>query len=328
MEISDIMKTIVVAGYGWSGSSALVDHLKEYSNIIEPDVEFRLIKDPYGIYDLEKHLFEEWEVINSACAIQDFLKFCYKCYRKTSVFAGYGLNYKEKLNSQFLNLAEEYINRISMFSYKGVNFSTRFKQSALEYTWSRVKNKLAFNKESAGKADLFFSKPDYARFIECTQDFIEQIFDSYSESTIVLLDQAVSPINLEQLKYFRNVKMIVVDRNPYDIYSDMIKNKSLLGQDLYYSHDTEKYVKYHRAIRNEILNKDVLYVDFEELVNGYEIQKKRIEEFIGWDLGDQKEFSLFNPNVSKKNICHGQGHISEKEIMEITEKYFHHDEEN
>ena len=312
------MKTVIVAGYGWSGSSALVDHLKEYKNIIEPDVEFRLIKDPYGIYDLEKHLFEEWEVINSSCAVQDFLDFCAKCNRKTGFFTGFGLNYGEKLNQNFITLALDYVSKISMFTYKGINFSTRFKQSAIKYTWTRIKNKIPLVKERSFCNDtLYFSKPDYSTFIEYTQDFIEEIFAEYSNSSIVLLDQAVSPINLEQLKYFRDVKMIVVDRNPYDIYADMIRHKSLLGSDLYYTHDTSKYTQYHEGIRGVFPDKNVLYIQFEEFINNYEYNKRLIRDFIGWDLGEQKEFTLFNPDISKKNICYGKGRITKNEIDEI-----------
>lgn len=38
---------IYVLGYGWSGSSVIVDLLKEYDCILVPDLEFRLIKERY-----------------------------------------------------------------------------------------------------------------------------------------------------------------------------------------------------------------------------------------------------------------------------------------
>lgn len=312
------MRTIIVAGYGWTGSSALVDYFKEFEKIVEPNVEFRIIKDPYGLFDLEKNLLTDWEVINSSNAIQDFLTLCEKCNRKTSVFNGYGLNYKNKLNSRFMEITHEYISSLSNFTYDGVNFCMKFKQNAFEYTVNRIINKLPFgNRKVTDTGKLFFSKPNYIDFICSTQDYIERIFEDYSDDKIILLDQAVSPINLDQLKYFRDVKMIIVDRNPYDIYADMIENKSLLGKDLCHSHDTQKYCQYHKGVRNKVYSKDVLYITFENLVNDYVNQKEKILDFIGWDLGVQKEFSLFRPEESRANISYGEDRISPKEIREI-----------
>ena len=52
------MNVILTAGYGYSGSSAVVDLLKEYDNCdsISDNFEFRLIKDPGGLEDLRYHL--------------------------------------------------------------------------------------------------------------------------------------------------------------------------------------------------------------------------------------------------------------------------------
>ncbi len=64
---------ILIAGYGWSGSSAVVDLLNEIDGFYEPHVEFRLLKDPYGLIDLRHALVEHWDILNSDIAIRDFL---------------------------------------------------------------------------------------------------------------------------------------------------------------------------------------------------------------------------------------------------------------
>ena len=56
---------IIVAGYGWSGSSAIVDILREFEDCMVPDVEFRMIKDPYGVHDLYDNLVEKWCLLNA-----------------------------------------------------------------------------------------------------------------------------------------------------------------------------------------------------------------------------------------------------------------------
>jgi len=45
----DKIKFIAVSGYGWSGSSAVVDLFRELENVKCVDTEFRLIRDPYGV---------------------------------------------------------------------------------------------------------------------------------------------------------------------------------------------------------------------------------------------------------------------------------------
>ena len=70
------MMFINVSGFFTSGSSAVVDLLKEFDDTYECKAEVRIIKDPYGISQLEHSLVDSWELINSSAAIMDFLKLC------------------------------------------------------------------------------------------------------------------------------------------------------------------------------------------------------------------------------------------------------------
>ena len=69
------LKYICVSGYGWSGSGAVVDLLQEFEGYVSLDIEFRLIKDAYGISDLENFLVYNWDVLRSDKAVKDFLWF-------------------------------------------------------------------------------------------------------------------------------------------------------------------------------------------------------------------------------------------------------------
>ena len=69
---------INVAGFFGSGSSAVVDLLKEFKGFNECDAEIRFVKDPYGISQLENALVNQWELVNSAAAIADFREMCRK----------------------------------------------------------------------------------------------------------------------------------------------------------------------------------------------------------------------------------------------------------
>ncbi len=69
------IKFIAVSGYGWSGSGAVVDMLREVDGCGTPGFEFSLIKEPGGIIDLECLLVDNWDVIREADAIDRFLSF-------------------------------------------------------------------------------------------------------------------------------------------------------------------------------------------------------------------------------------------------------------
>ncbi len=50
----DKITYLAIGGYFYSGSSAVVDLLKEYRGFYESGSEIRIINDPYGLIQLEK----------------------------------------------------------------------------------------------------------------------------------------------------------------------------------------------------------------------------------------------------------------------------------
>lgn len=321
-------KFVIVAGYGWSGSSALVDYLKEFDKAVVPNVEFRLIKDPYGIADLEDSLMSRWDYVNSAAAIEDFFWLAKRCsYKPRNYFSPQGLGYSELLTPSFLKITKEYLSSLTSFSYHNNNIHSIFKQSYISYLKKRILNTInrrthgLLGKEDCGNVN-HFSKPEYDFFIQKTREYVERIFDGFPDDKIIVLDQAVSPLHTETLKYFNNVKMIIVDRNPTDIYVDLVRCRRLIGKELSITHDPEVYVKWHNAIRpSSCCYDNVLNVGFEDLVLNYDVTTRRILEFIGWDLGKQSQFAFFNPDVSKKNIGFGVcDDCSEKEYNYIKDR--------
>ena len=67
---------ILVAGYGWSGSSAAVDILHEFKTCYLPGIEFRVVKDPYGLDDLfYTSAVKRADNIAIDIAVKDFLNY-------------------------------------------------------------------------------------------------------------------------------------------------------------------------------------------------------------------------------------------------------------
>ena len=65
----DKITYLAIGGYFYSGSSAVVDLLKEYRGFYESGSEIRIINDPYGLIQLERALIEDWNWIRAAMAI-------------------------------------------------------------------------------------------------------------------------------------------------------------------------------------------------------------------------------------------------------------------
>lgn len=304
---------VIVAGYGWSGSSVVIDLLKEFENTFDPNIEFRLIKDPYGIYELEQALVSSWDYINSNIAIKDYIWLCKKCSKTNTPFSPLGLGYESKLNKDFMKLTDSYVSSLCKFTYHGNSIISKFKRPYITYLRKRYLDILyRRTKGKIGSFDFgdltYFSKMDSSSFLSATQDYLERVFLPYfKDNKIVILDQAISPVHIECLKYFKNAKLIVVDRNPTDIYVDLIKSKGLIGAELADTHDANMYVEWHKSIRTDMVNQEnVLYMSFEDLVLDYESSKEKIVKFLKWDLGEHiNQYKYFDPEKSKANIGFG-----------------------
>ena len=65
-------KIFFAAGLGSTGSSALVDLLKEVDGFYSMHDEFRLFVDPGGLINLRDALVENWSVFQTDMAIRNF----------------------------------------------------------------------------------------------------------------------------------------------------------------------------------------------------------------------------------------------------------------
>jgi hypothetical protein len=138
-----------------------------------------------------------------------------------------------------------------------------------------------------------------------------------------VIDQAISPINIgKTLRYFDNAKLIIVDRDPRDIYATMINEKRLLGADILSNNSVDKYIKWHHAVRKQtaqdldnILMQDrVLRLNFEDFFMNYEETIKQIKEFLNIDFshkykGDRFQHEKINDYVGIWR------HIPDQDIM-------------
>ena len=298
---------ICVSGYGKSGSGACVDLLKEFEYIGGLDKEFRMTKDPSGILDLESSLVENWEFVRHNIAIRDFLEYCFMLSRKDGIFKRVGKNYNDMLGVDFMAESLLYVEKLSDFIYYGDSLLNRYRLTATQSFRQRVRSKLGLD----NSIQTYFSRPTKERFLLETKKYLKSIFMNYANNMDlqkVVLDQAVSPINIHKnLKYFCDAKMIIVDRDPRDIYTTMVNEKRLLGADYSHNKSPNKYIVWHKYVRSKLDNDNinqekVLRLNFEDFFINYNKTIEKIKDFLDIDFEHKYKGERFNPDDMDKYV--------------------------
>lgn len=285
------MKIVSITGYGYSGSSAVKDLLREYEDIcFLGDRELQLFDPPDGIRDLESHINDELYYINNSIAIRRFLIF---------------MRHNRFMNKKNEKTVEEYLNNFVEIQWRG---RTGFEKGLVfgpSYGWWLIKRGLdeiyerLFHKYSnILNTDFYITSPNN-HFEEITKNFIDKFIKvSGGEGEIVAVDQLFPAIAPEKyFKYVNDPYCIVVDRDPRDIYLEAKKkNVNLIPLE-----SAEDFVKYYKLTRGKKINSSrVLYIQFEDLIYHGETTKRTIENFLGAKC-HINQGRYFKPDVSIHN---------------------------
>lgn len=311
------LKYIAIAGFSASGSSAVVDLLKEYRDVFECDAEIRIIQDPYGIRQLERNLVDDWNYLTSSAAVDDFLTMASRCARSGGgrfPFSRCGLSYSKTINKDFMKITEEYIRDLSEFSYYGDYYYLKFKKTYPRYVFDRCVMgidraiKKRWLSRRVGKK-LYFASPSKERFQSATKRYFDKLFSNYDVSQkdcYIILDQAVSVNDTDAIyRYFNNGKLIIVDRDPRDMYiDDIVTWGGGFLQDMASKEMGYQYVLKHKTMHSRITpNSNTLYIRFEDLVLNYKKTVEKIESFVGLSSDTHiKMHEFLKPEISSKHV--------------------------
>jgi hypothetical protein len=300
---------IGVCGFGYTGSSAVIDFLKEYTDLNFIHSEFPIVYRPDGFLALENYLFDNINrFLSSDYAISRF-RFMVKTYINELKLD----KKNRKLALNRLELFVESITQVKWYSpvvgHKAANVYGSARAPLKYYLMNRLYNlsvKLRLNYiDFRLKGYRYFSvKPD--DFLELSKKFISDFLEIISDgkNRNLVLDQPFSADNTKKAsRYFDNPKVIVVDRDPRDlyIYAKIIRG----GINFIPTNTVEDFVLYYKKIRETYLsngpydNKMQLYIFFEDLIYRYEETTDKIIQFLGLN---KKNFNktFFNPKESKR----------------------------
>lgn len=326
------MKKIACVGYHYTGAGVIDDLFRECDNVFqgEYEAEMRFLHDPDGVSDLEYHLVNNPHRLSSGLAIKRFMSYAKKNARQINRVVG----------KDWEALATSYAENLAQIKYHGYTpgdllFLTTIEK--LEFFIGRVLNKflpmfLRKPKDSNMLPTVvtYYSRLEEHEFLEHTILFVENVCEKANKEgkEYIMLDQFIGSNNPERyLRYVNDIKVIIVDRDPRDVYvSRIMVNDKVLPKD---PHD---FCTYYKGIRKRTggTPNNCLEINFEDLIYHYEYSVKRVLDFVG--IGESHHIHSgehFNPEVSclgtqlweKYPQYSGAVSVIEKELKEYLYRY-------
>lgn len=328
------MKKVTCISYHNTGSSAVDDYLREFEGFTyaPSDVECRFLQDPDGISDLEYNLVDNWHRLNSGFAIKRYEKFAKKNRRTYQLIFG----------NSWLDETNRYVENLIDFKFPGYWHADVNEQPFV--CWVIYKFRRAFSKvvpHRYRKTQDFNYFPQLisyhsmcsrAVFYAKTQKYTETLCEKMkkADTEYLVLDQCVSTTNIKRyLNYIQDLKVIIVDRDPRDVYiQGTSAGTHVLPHDPYLF--ARQYRDMRQTLKEEVKDHRVLRIQFEDLIYNYECITRKIKEFLG--ITEEKHKyprKFFNPDISRKNIrlwtkkleYTEQTKVIEKELCEFLYEY-------
>ncbi len=311
---------IAVTGYYATGSSALIDLLKEYDSVsiaspVDGDYEHMAFYTQGAFYDLASILLSPFRsVYGSDMAINEFIDAAKRL--NDNDFGWYG-SYQKYYGDQYMNSVYKFIDSISYkkdrksaaHAIKVVySFIKAIKQLAAKIIYKRPITSLG-RKYIYDDKLCYFSMPTKDEFCLAAKEYTNSYIEMCrKDNSVNIFDHLIWPQQCETINEFMpdNLKIIVLDRDPRDVY---LLNKyywhkpPVSTTKPYYPTNPSDFVnEWRRTIQKRGNTDRVLFLHFEDLVYKYEETVKEIEKFIGLkSVNHTNKYSTFEPERSIEN---------------------------
>jgi hypothetical protein len=312
-----------LSGYGFSGKHAMIDLVRELDGYHVEDFkfEFILFRIQGGLLDLRTALVDDWSPIRSNAALNRFKRLIRRVGAKNSYLdprtwaTAVGFNYDEHYAGRFFDLSENYIRKLTEFSWIAPWPYAAAEWSGSEMFFRKLGAKLGL--KGAYATEQFFTCPD--NFDELTRDYVADVLSANVSENFrtIVLHNGFEPFNpYRSLLFFDSAKCIVVDRDPRDNY--------VAG--LWYTPtrlNVDSFIKRYRAYRQTAEryarpSPQVMRLRFEDLVLNYEDVLPKVFQFLGVDSSaHSRPKQYFNPAISRKNIGIWRSHSDQCAIETI-----------
>jgi len=329
--MNDIM-IITCASYYGTGSSAITDLVMEYDNVYGVgDYEIRIFQDIDGVRDLEYYLIENYNRHNSGHALKRFKRLV-----DFSAGVGFIKKYEKIFDGKFKQISYDYIDKLTDYKFKGYWHEDLREKGNCFYFRKRLLNKILSVFKRNKEIHINELPKEITLGVNLTEEEFIQYTKEYSRNLIaclnkvnaqnIVVDQLVPPNHIERyIRYFDDLKVIVVERDPRDMY--LLEREIWKGSIV--PHNIQTFCRWWLATRShrkeENLNTEYsMLVQFEDLIYHYDETVQKIENFLGLrkedHIGSKK---YLDPEKSMKNTrlyLDAKYHKYSKEIAYIEQK--------
>ena len=313
-----------ICGFGYSGSGAILDLLKESSKCEVCDsFEFSMTYKPDGLEDLEWHITQPSRYFSSDSAIRRFIQYKKRIAKR----------YDQYSNGRFSKLADEYINKITTIKWYGSTSVHIYQSSWFEYIFFQMlsrKLRSPFERKvfpipfvCPPDITMYYSSISSSSFLDYTIEFVSGFINSIrkTDRDILVLDQPFSANNPQRtMRFFKSPKAIVVNRDPRDVY--LLANKTIgMTANFIPRREVSLFIEYYKGLMSQVVKdsseNNTLRINFEDLIYNNRPTIKSICDFIGInDIGNETHF------MPEKSINNTQLFLKykgfEKEIERIS----------
>jgi len=284
VKINSLHTPIFVAGLGYTGSSAVIDLLREFEGVFVFESEFRLFVDPGGLISLRDSIVENWSIFQTDKAIKDYKLFVNNINKR---FRGsYStLGHSKYFDGFLLEESERFLNHLTELTYKGLWYG-------IDNIVKRQLNKYAlFYRKGIVSENIYVGKQlSEHQFNKITDGYIDNLMkyclNKYSSKQFIFNENFSCMFIKKILKMVNNSKMIVVIRDPRDVFATTLKAKWCAAPGMSKEFVVWEYLLYNRWLdifemiqQNSYLRERVLVIKFEDLVREYENTKVKILKF-------------------------------------------------
>jgi hypothetical protein len=282
-------KIVSCASFGSSGSGVITDYLLEFNNILNPgDFEFTFLHDFGGITTLEDALIANHHRQNSDMAIKMFKKFV--SYHSGNIF---NKRYENYFQGKFMKITNDFLNQIIEAEWNGYweeyqIFIPKWIAMSKYKIYPRILRLLNGNrKHRAGyvpRKTMYFANPTSDYFTACVKKYLSdlyQVVDPQKKYDYLYFDQLFPSDNIQRyLKFFDDVHIIVVDRDPRDYYIENV----LKCREGWVPKNIDKYITWYKGVRKKLkeepMNERILKIQFEDTIYKYDEFSKQINAFL------------------------------------------------
>lgn len=316
---------VAVTGYFGTGSSAVVDLLKEYGNVrVVPfdnqSYEHNVLYHHGGLYDVCALLSRGNTLYTSDKVISTFITEMKRLNDYNYVWFG---SYQKMFGNKFMDLVDEFVQSIAeKREDKTTNHIVKARFSILKAAAQvvlRITQKRRFSnygvKYIYDNENAYCALPSEEKLYAAARKFTSgyfSLFDNEMENDVKIFDHIIWPGQIDDFQqcFEDNFKMIIVDRDPRDLYvldQHIWSNNTFRKSKIHFPTDTVAFSKeWKNTLVSKFENSNAMRVHFEDLIYHYEDTVKNIETFLG---------------LKKEQHIHAKEHFNPQDSIENTQVF-------